>query len=219
MTDDQINKIGLSTGLLIEKDEGSDIAMNPEARYVTVMRFAHALLATPAPLSDEPVAIHSGHGAVSWLPEGADLPEGALLYAAPPATPSDKQEAVSANAADVQRDANRIAYENWEKETADGEFEIAVDSRDLFDVLRACWRDGQSYGESSEQASWSMASDYASKALKEWWNTGAAPLAQSAEQDRIDALFARVTDWVNANGIPFEAQNELFRILGNGASK
>jgi hypothetical protein len=48
-----------------------------------IVKFARALLATPAPLSDEPVAIHSGHGAVSWLSEGADLPEGALLYAAP----------------------------------------------------------------------------------------------------------------------------------------
>jgi hypothetical protein len=28
-----------------------------------------------------------------------------------------------------------------------------------------------------------------------------------------DALFARVTHWVNAHGIPFEAQNELFRLL------
>lgn len=28
-----------------------------------------------------------------------------------------------------------------------------------------------------------------------------------------DTLFARVTDWVNAHGIPFEPQNELFRIL------
>jgi hypothetical protein len=122
-------------------------------------------------------------------PTCGNIDEDVMMFArALLATPSDKQEAVSANAADVQRDANRIAYENWEKETADGEFEITVDSRDLFDVLRACWRDGQSYGESSEQASWSMASDYASKALKEWWNTGAAPLAQSAEQDRIGQL-------------------------------
>jgi hypothetical protein len=39
----------------------------------------------------------------------------------------------------------------------------------------------------------------------------AAP-AQSGPHGN-DELFARVTDWVNAHGIPFEAQNELFRIL------
>jgi hypothetical protein len=35
----------------------------------------------------------------------------------------------------------------------------------------------------------------------------------AASQKNIDALFTRVTDWVNTHNIPFEAQNELFGIL------
>lgn len=42
-----------------------------------------------------------------------------------------------------------------------------------------------------------------------------APATQPAQtaQSGIDALFASVTDWMNTHRIPFEAQNELFRIL------
>jgi hypothetical protein len=37
--------------------------------------------------------------------------------------------------------------------------------------------------------------------------------ARAASTSANNALFARVTDWVNLHRIPFEAQNELFRIL------
>jgi hypothetical protein len=97
--------------------------------------------------------------------------------AAPLATPSDKQEAVSTDTVSRAARILRLVdeYEHWRtKETRDALRHA------LYDELRAC------------------------------------PPAQSAEQDRIDALFGRVTDWVNANGIPFEAQNELFRILSDG---
>jgi hypothetical protein len=53
-----------------------------------------------------------------------------------------------------------------ERADADTAWQVTIDSRDLFDKLRACWRDGQSYGASSEQASWSMATDYAVKAIE-----------------------------------------------------
>jgi hypothetical protein len=47
-----------------------------------------------------------------------------------------------------------------------------------------------------------------------WQARAASPQpALSARQGDIDALFARVTEWVTANCIPFEKQNELFRIL------
>ena len=41
----------------------------------------------------------------------------------------------------------------------------------------------------------------------------APSVADAAGASERNALFGRVTDWVNEHRIPFDAQNELFRIL------
>ena len=66
----------------------------------------------------------------------------------------------------------------------DAEWMVTLDSRDLFDKFRACWRDGQSYGTSSEQASWSMATDYAVKAI-EFLKIAAPPTNPSDKQEAV----------------------------------
>jgi hypothetical protein len=42
--DDAIHRAALEAGLFVSKDDGSDLTLNPEARYVTVMRFARAIM-------------------------------------------------------------------------------------------------------------------------------------------------------------------------------
>lgn len=68
-------------------DEATDdISIDGAERATIYHRFALAVereVLKNIADTEEPVAIHSGHGAVSWLPEGAELPEGALLYASP----------------------------------------------------------------------------------------------------------------------------------------
>jgi hypothetical protein len=48
-------------------------------------------------------------------------------------------------------------------------YDVVCDRRDLFDFLRAAWREGQGRGgEMSEQERWSLATDHATKAIKGW---------------------------------------------------
>lgn len=47
--------------------------------------------------------------------------------------------------------------------------DVICDRRDLFDVLRAAWREGQAHGgEMHEAESWSKATDHATKAIQGW---------------------------------------------------
>jgi hypothetical protein len=62
------------------------------------------------------------------------------------------------------------------------------------------------------------AGQYANLMWKAWQARAASPQATATQpaqtaQSGIDALFARVTDWMNAHRISFDPQNELFRIL------
>ena len=64
----------------------------------------------------------------------------------------------------------------------DAEHTAVIDVRDLFDFLRAAWREGQHYDreDTPDQAnSWSAASDYANKVIEKW--TGKKPTAQPDE--------------------------------------
>jgi hypothetical protein len=63
---------------------------------------------------------------------------------------------------------------------ADKPYQVIIDRRDLFDALRGAWRDGQSYGDSCQQVSWSQATDYASRILQKLTDF-AAPQPPSAD--------------------------------------
>lgn len=51
---------------------------------------------------------------------------------------------------------------------ADAKYAVIVDRRDLFDYLRAAWREGSSVGLVDGAESWHKATDYAEGALKGW---------------------------------------------------
>lgn len=49
------------------------------------------------------------------------------------------------------------------------EHDVTVDRRDLFDFLRAAWRDGQNHqGEMDERERWNKATDHATAAMRSW---------------------------------------------------
>lgn len=96
---------------------------------------------------------------------------GDLLYtAAPVAAP------VAMPAASVQPDT-ATEYRN------EG-FDVVCDRRDLFDFLRAAWREGQDHGgEMDEAERWAKATDHATKAIKGWATLLPAPQLASAQPD------------------------------------
>lgn len=53
--------------------------------------------------------------------------------------------------------------------------DVIVDRRDLYDSLRAAYREGQSVGPTGEAESWSKASDYAHVTIKGWSTLRALP--------------------------------------------
>lgn len=74
----------------------------------------------------------------------------------------------------------------------------------------------------SEEPRTQYAADLAAQEIRilsaQWQEVASAqPVEQTASRGN-DALFASVTDWVNTHRIPFEAQNELFRILAASAT-
>lgn len=77
---------------------------------------------------------------------------------------------------------------------ADKPYQVIIDRRDLFDALRGAWRDGQSYGDSCQQVSWSQATDYASRILPKLTNfaapqpsadAAAAPADEPSELEQV----------------------------------
>lgn len=75
-----LQTIGVATGLLKYKDDGADITINRQSTYVTVMRFARALLARAATVA-EPVDLQPLTRFVTYLSEhciGQTVSEDAL---------------------------------------------------------------------------------------------------------------------------------------------
>jgi hypothetical protein len=178
-----------------------------------------ALLATPAPLSDEPVAIYQMQLRGSdWADVEKrtfdDLPRirRRIVYAAPPANPSDKQEPSEYWQRDPaywatsdKQEAVAVPIANTEKQSF--EFEAWFDREYPMDAL------GQrpKYQRSSVL-------DLMRAAYE-------APLAQSAEQDRIDAEFISCLihqarqRWQGEWTYTAEQVVEKARELAKGASK
>jgi hypothetical protein len=123
----------------------------------------NGLLATPAPLSDEPVAVECR----KCFRCGHDAHLGQCVNVAP--TPSDKQEAVNGIPATLRHDEGAIARCSY-----CGRY--SLDPKTLSNRQPKC--------DCGEQHGWS--GSFKKPGPDSKWS-GAAPLAQSAEQDRIDA--------------------------------
>lgn len=63
-------------------------------------------------------------------------------------------------------------------------YDVVCDRRDLFDFLRAAWREGQEHGgEMDESERWSKATDHAAKAINGWATLLHVPQSATAQPD------------------------------------
>lgn len=66
--------------------------------------------------------------------------------------------------------------------------EVIVDRRDLYDFLRAAWRDGQDHGgKTSESERWDLASQHAAEIIEGWKTLRPALSGQAAIKDQVAA--------------------------------
>jgi hypothetical protein len=80
----------------------------------------------------------------------------------------------------------------------DDKYAVIVDRHDLFDYLRAAWREGSSVGWTDTAESWHKATDYAEGAIKGWGTMRALP----AQAEQVEAVRAALK--------PFADLAELF---------
>ena len=70
--------------------------------------------------------------------------------------------------------SSNCIYKPAQDET-DAKYQVIVDRRDLFDKIRAAWREGQSVGQQPQCESWSDATRYAEHVITEWRTMQPAP--------------------------------------------
>lgn len=89
----------------------------------------------------------------------------------------------------------------------DDPYQVIVDRRDLFDTIRAAWRDGQDHsGEMDEAERWHKSTDHADKAIKAWSTMRpAAPVPQAVapEQSVRAQALDKVEDLIAAKRAEF----------------
>jgi hypothetical protein len=172
-----------------------------------------ALLATPAPLSDEPVAIYQmrvgltgdwrDQDEAAYLYNAKHCPQDTrIVYAAPPATPSDKQEAVG--------EVLLIGKDSDLKEVAWRKGKMPPVGTKLYAAPLANPSDKQEARKHVETQPGSPNFDGA-EAYEAYLN------AQSAEQDRIDAERWRYARQLQRR--PDEYDAYIDRQRAKGASK
>lgn len=87
-------------------------------------------------------------------------------------------------------------------------YDVICDRRDLFDFLRAAWRDGRVHqGEMGNRERWDIATQHATKTIQGWAtlrHVAAAPAAPSVSADARAAAFEDVLAMMAVNATPNE---------------
>jgi hypothetical protein len=126
--------------------------------------------------------------------------------------PCVHKEAVMAATPPKQSGASELDAKSLRTEAHD----VVCDRRDLFDVLRAAWRNGQEHnGEMDERERWELATQYATQAIQGWVTLRPVPgaaqpvapavseaeLYQLREQNlHLGALYDAVKNFIRVKG-------------------